>query len=108
MVGTPLEEFGDRQGLIDDIEAETRRWSRSVDVLLRAFCKGDRTIPKLAPRMEALRNKRDTVVTKVEALKRHRESGWSRAHREFLDARRELRESWRSVISTLDKETPVA
>jgi len=108
MVGTPLEEFHDRQGLIDDVEAETSRWSRSVDALLRAFRRGGGTTEKLAPRMEALRNKRDTVVTKVEALKRHRESGWSRAHREFLDARRELRESWRSVICALDRETPVA
>ena len=106
MVGTPLEKFTDRQGVIDDVEAEARLWSKNVDALLRAFRRGSGTAAKLASRMEALRNKRDTVETKVEALKRHRESGWSEAHREFLDARRELRDSWRTVISALDRESP--
>ena len=60
--------------------------------------------PALASRMEALRNKRDTFVTKVEALKRHRDRNWFRAREDLERAQRELQDAWRTVIGTLNKE----
>jgi hypothetical protein len=95
----------DRNVLIRRSVGEAERWSDLVDTLLRAFHRRAGTPPSLGCKMEALRNKRDTVVTKVEALKRHRDSGWQSAQRELDSARRELRDAWRSVIGTLDKES---
>ena len=86
-------------------EADGRRWSAYVDSLHRAFHDHEQAPPILASRVESLRHKRDTVLTKVAALKRHRRRGWDDARHELAEARRELRDSWRTVISTLDKES---
>ena len=90
--------------MIREAETEARRWTRLVDSLVGAFQGRRDCAPQLAARMEALRNKRDTVVTKVEALKRHRSRNWYRARLELEDARRELEDSWRTVIGALNKE----
>ena len=95
----------DRGAVIETAEKEVRRWSRYVDTLLSAFGGRDETPPSLHAKMEALRNKRDRAVTKVAALRLHRSTGWARAWKDLVEARRELRDSWRSVISTLDKES---
>lgn len=95
----------DVEAVIDGAEAEAARWSRSVDTLLQAFGGLDEVPPALGSKLEALRNKRDTVVTKVEALKRHRGDGLARARRELERARRELRDAWRTVIGILQKES---
>lgn len=94
----------DRLEVIREAETEARRWTRLVDSLVGAFQGRRDCAPQLVARMEALRNKRDTVVTKVEALKRHRDRNWFRARLELEEARRELDNSWRTVISTLNKE----
>lgn len=102
MVASTIRE---REALIRQGEREVRRWSGYVDTLLRAFRRNEEAPPSLASKMEELRNKRDSVVTKVEALKRHKQSGWSEAKGELEEARRELRNSWRTVIGTLDRES---
>ena len=94
--------------LLKSARADARKWSRYVDRLLEAFHSSGNASPILAPGMEALRNKRDTLVTKVQALARHQEIGWSRAQSEVERARRELRDSWRIVISALDRESTIA
>lgn len=94
-----------REKHIDARASDVKRWSRFVDTLLRAFDGRDDAPPVLAARMEALRNKRDSVVTKVEALKHHKHEGWTQARRELREAERELKESWRMVINTLDRES---
>lgn len=93
-----------RDAAIEKAVADARRWSRYVDTLLDAFRSNGEAPAALGARLEALRNKRDSVVTKVEALKRHRTRDWARARRELDAARGELRECWRSVIGTLDRE----
>jgi hypothetical protein len=95
----------EREALLARTEAEVERWTGYVDTLLEAFHGRDEAPPILGSRMEALRNKRDCVLTKVEALKRHKHQGWARARKELDEARRELRECWRTVISTLQKES---
>jgi hypothetical protein len=45
------------------------------------------------------------VVTKAEALRRHKRDGWTRAKRELGESRRELRDSWRTVINALQRES---
>jgi len=102
---TPQSKADARQGEIERIEADVRRWNGYVETLLRAFQSAEGPPPTLGARVEGLRHKRDTVLTKVEALKRHRERGWRAAHRELGEARRELRDAWRLVISTLQKES---
>lgn len=94
----------ERRAVLDRIVAETRTWSGHVDRLIDAFRSGAGAPAVLAPKMEALRHKRDRLVTKVRALEHHRQRGWSAAERDFREARRELREAWRSVIATLDRE----
>ena len=94
----------DRETVIRTSERRARRWSTYVDTLLDAFHASDGGPASLASKMEELRNKRDSVLTKVEALKRHKATGWSAARAELRDAQSELRGVWRSVISTLDKE----
>lgn len=97
-----------RRNFIAEAQRESQRWSSMVDSLLDAFQSQRRSMPGLAVRMEGLRNKRDTYVTKVEALKRHRERNWARAREEFEGAQRELQDAWRTVISTLNKQGLIA
>jgi len=94
----------ERQAFLERSEKEVTRWSNTVDTLVEAFHGRRATPPSLHAKIEALRNKRDTVVTKVVALKHHPREGWRDARRELEVARRELRDCWRSVIGTLDKE----
>ena len=84
---------------------EARRWSRHVDRLLEAFHTSQEPPPNLGVKLEALRNKRDTAITKVDALEHHRRRGWPRARKELNEALEELRDSWRTVLGALDKET---
>ncbi len=93
-----------RDSAIRKSESEVRRWSSYVETLLRAFHQHAEVPPALGARLEELRNKRDSVVTKLEALKCHKVRGWTEARRELDGARRELRDAWRSVIGTLDRE----
>jgi len=102
MVASTIQE---REAVIRQGETEVRRWSGYVETLLHAFRRNDDAPPSLGSKMEELRNKRDSVVTKVEALKRHKQRGWSEARGELEVARRELKESWRTVIGTLDRES---
>ena len=95
----------DRQAVIERLQRETARWSKYVDTLLHAFRGRDDVPPKLDHRMEALRNKRDSVETKLQALRRHKDRQWTRARAELEEAQRELRDSWRLVIHTLDRES---
>lgn len=88
--------MNERQALIEETEAEMERWSRYVDSLLRAFDGCEDAPPNMTARMEALRNKRDSVLTKVVALKRHRQRGWAAARRQLRESQRELQESWRT------------
>jgi len=78
-----------------------------VDHLLRAFDVDVDADPPalLRARMEALRNKRDTVLTKVHALEHHVREGWPAARRELERAQREMRASWRTVVSALERES---
>ena len=96
----------ERRRVIEKEEADAMRWSRYVDSLLRAFHDRDRPHRRLAPKLEALRNQRDSMVTKVHALKRHERSGWRRARREVEEAQSSLRRSWSTVIATIDREGP--
>ncbi|MFT5289165.1 MAG: hypothetical protein ACI82F_001224 [Planctomycetota bacterium] len=93
-----------RDALIRKSERDVLRWSNYVDTLLRAFLRSAEAPPTLGPKMEELRNKRDSVITKLEALKRHKVSGWAEARKELDSARRELRDAWRTVIGALDRE----
>ena len=95
----------DRDAVVRRSRHEAGRWSGLVDTLLRAFHRSEDAPPALRGKLEELRNRRDTVVTKVDALARHRHSGWRSARRELDDARAEFRGAWRSVIGTLDKES---
>ncbi len=95
----------ERDALIQKSETDMEKWSGLVDTLLHAFHNSTEAPPSLGSKMEALRNKRDTAATKVQALKRHRDRDWSKARDELTHARQELRQAWRSVIGTLDKES---
>ena len=75
---------GARLRLLVSADADSQKWSGYVDKLLRAFHSSRSAPPLLMAGMEALRNKRDTLVTKVHALHRHRNRDWQRAHREYL------------------------
>ncbi len=94
-----------RDTIIQRSERDVKRWNGLVETLLQAFGRNEEAPPALGSQMEALRNKRDTVDTKLYALKHHRNSGWSKARRELDEARTELRNAWRSVIGILDKES---
>lgn len=94
-----------RAEALERIQAETERWSRYVDTLLRAFQSSPQPPPALGPRITSLQHKRETVLTKVEALKRHQKAGWTRSRREYDEARRELRDAWRLVLTTLQRES---
>ena len=94
-----------RERAIERSEREGRKWNGLVDSLLEAFDRSVDAPPQLAAKMEELRHKRDTLSTKVAALRHHKRSGWKRAQLELGDARRELRNAWRSVIATLDRES---
>lgn len=97
----------DRGTLIRRAEKNAERWSGHVDRLLEAFSKGHSNAA-LAAQLEGLRHKRDTVLTKVEALRRHEHRGWRDARREFLCARRELRAAWRTVMAAIERENMFA
>ena len=75
-----------------------------MDTMLRALRSEDAS-PALRVKVEELRNKRDSLETKAEALKRHRLRGWANAQREFEEARSELKTTWRTVIGRLDRES---
>jgi len=94
----------DRNAFVRKLERDSQRWAQSVDSLARAIRESEETPPALECRVEELRNKRDSVVTKVAALKRHTQSGWSAAWREFDEARKKLRRSWRAVLGAMDRE----
>lgn len=94
-----------RESVLRNGEADLRHWNRYVESLLSAFRTRNGLASPLGSKLEELRNKRDSVVTKFEVLKRHRETGWSEARRELDKATRELRESWRSTLGTLDRES---
>ena len=88
------------------VRRRTAHWNRCVDHLLTAFdVDDDDSPPVLASRLEALRNKRDTVVTKTRALEHHVREGWPAAKHELERAQRELRASWRTVVSALERES---
>lgn len=106
MVDTPDEVT--RGNFIADAQQDAHRWSGLVDALLNAFRGQQSSLPGLTVRMEGLRNKRDTYVTKVEALKRHRDRNWFRAREELEEAQREMHNAWRSVISALNKHGLIA
>ncbi len=95
----------DRDALLRQAERDTRRTKRLIDTLLEAFAQDDEAPPALGSKLEELRHKRDTVLTKLEALRRHRRAGWSLAIDELDRARHELRQAWRSVLGILDKES---
>lgn len=80
-------------------EATTGTWCRRVDMLLAAPGRIHRRGARLASSLESLQHKRDSLVTKAAALRRHHDNGWRKAKHEFDNARRELDESWRSVIT---------
>ena len=105
---TDLPDEGPRRNLIAEAQQEAHRWSGMVDALLIAFRGKQVSSPGLTVRMEGLRNKRDTYVTKVEALKRHRDRNWFRARDELERAQRELHDAWRSVLAALNKHGTTA
>jgi len=95
---------GDREAALRRIESEVRLWSGYVDVLLHALRARDDTPRAVAARLEELRNKRDSLVTKFDALKLHMVVGWAAAANEVELAQRELRAAWRTVIGMVDRE----
>lgn len=94
-----------QDAVISRTERDVKRWSGYIDSLLQAFHRAESVPPSIGSKMEELRNKRDCVLTKVEALKHHKRSGWQSARKELDEARRELRDAWRTIIGTLDKES---
>ena len=97
----PLKE---RREVIDRATAEMERWDRYVDTLVSAFQRSGEAPPALEPKLEELRHKRDSVVTKLAALRHHERRGFKDARHELERARSELRNAWRSVIGTLSKD----
>ena len=101
-VSMPLE---DRDTFLRDCEQEVKRWSHYIDTLLAAYRSNEHAPVALHSQLEDVRHKRDTFATKLVAMTHHRDSGWFEARRELESARRELRDSWRTVIGVLGRES---
>lgn len=102
----PLRPDDERAAHLRRVRRRTEQWNRCVDHLLAAFENDDDDSPPLlGARLEALRNKRDTVVTKTRALEHHVREGWPAAKHELERAQRELRASWRTVVTALERES---
>ncbi len=96
------------------IRTEARRWDASVDSLLEAFqpasAEPEEISAPVAVRLEELRHKRDALMNKVAALGLHPagEAGArhpARTWLEFKNARRELRQAWRTTVAAMDRES---
>lgn len=93
-----------REAYVRDATAAVRRSSRQVDALVRTFEGEAACPPSVLSRLESLRNKRDTLLNKLEALRHHSDHRWNAARDELEEARRECREGWRLVLGSLERE----
>lgn len=104
MTATTTRELEGRDARIEEVRRDVQQWNKYVNALLAAVSEEDDCPPMLGGKVESLRNKRDSLMTKYEALRRHQRSGWERARRDLCDAREEFLNSWRSVMATIDRE----
>lgn len=85
----------------DSTKRNARSWIRRADTLLEAFERREDPLPELASEMRRLRANRDRVLRSVFTLERSG-TGPGASHRELETARRNLVNSWRNVVSTVD------
>ena len=93
----------DREAVLRRGSADIQRLSTSVDFILQAYRDKGAPTAILTAKLEELRNKRDSVVTKQRALEHHRRSGWSSARLALDQAWRDLHDAWRTALAAIDK-----
>ncbi len=94
----------ERRDVKDQAKSELALWSRNVDRLIRAFRASEASIPGLAAKLEELRNRRDTVEIKAQALARHSGERFEEAQHDFKVARAEMLAVWRSVLAAVERD----
>lgn len=80
-------------------------WVAHIDRLLAAYADAGDVPTRLRRKLESLRHKRDTAVTKQAALAHHALLGRDRARAELELATRELGEAWRAVVADLARSS---
>ena len=81
------------------------RWLERTDALRSGLSSSIPECPSLAPRLEALHHRRESVGVKLDALRRASDHRWAAARGELAAAVTDLSYAWRSVLNTLMRES---
>lgn len=86
-----------------DLGERSAAWVSHTDRLLEAYGDWSDAAPRLRRKLENLRHKRETVVTKQVALAHHALMGREQALEQLEAATSELGDAWRAVVADISR-----
>ncbi len=97
--------LGGTTGADANLVQSAQRWLERIDALRPGIFGSISECPGLAPQLEALHHRRESVAIKLDALRRAPGHRFAAARTELAAAVTDLTFAWRSVLNTLLRES---